>query len=87
MCSNEVDTIDIMLFYVEQGVKFTLAYGDIDEAFYASMEGMYEKALSAMTELDSKNIFEQRSRKIVTDTSGIGWGFHDTLSDIFQSSL
>ena len=87
VCNNEVDTIDIMLFYVEQGVKFTLAYGDIDEAFYASMEGMYEKALSAMTELDSKNIFEQRSRKIVTDTSGIGWGFHDTLSEIFQSSL
>jgi hypothetical protein len=85
VCNNEVDTIDIMLFYVEQGVKFTLAYGDIDEAFYASMEGMYEKALSAMTELDSKNIFEQRSRKIVTDTSEIGWGFHDTLSEIFQN--
>ena len=46
---------------------------------------MYEKALSAMTELDSKNIFEQRSRKIVTDTSEIGWGFHDTLSEIFQN--
>ena len=72
MCDNEVDAIDIMLFYVEQGVKFTLAYGDIDEAFYASMEGMYKKALSAMTELDSKNIFEQRSQKNVTDTSGIG---------------
>jgi hypothetical protein len=85
VCNNEVDTIDIMLFYVEQGVKFTLAYGDIDEAFYASMEGMYQKALSAITELDVKNIFEQRSRKIVTDTSEIGWGFHDTLSEIFQN--
>ena len=85
VCDNEVDTIDIMLFYVEQGVKFTLAYGDIDEAFYASMEGMYEKALSAMTELGVKTIFEQRSRKIVTDTSGIGWGFHDTLSETFQN--
>ena len=51
VCNNEVDTIDIMLFYVEQGVKFTLAYGDIDEAFYASMEGMYDKALNAMTGL------------------------------------
>lgn len=74
-----------MLFYVDRGVKFTLAYGDIDEAFYASMEGMYEKALSAMTELDSKHIFEQRSQKIVTDTSDIGWGFHDTLSEIFEN--
>jgi hypothetical protein len=49
------------------------------------MEGMYEKAISAIIELDVKNIFEQRSRKIVTDTSGIGWGFHDTLSEIFQN--
>ena len=57
MCDNEVDTIDIMLFYVEQGVKFTLAYGDINEAFYSSMEGMYEKALSAMNKLDVKNIW------------------------------
>ena len=57
MCDNEVDTIDIMLFYIEQGVKFTLAYGDINEAFYSSMEGMYEKALSAMNKLDVKNIW------------------------------
>jgi Family of unknown function (DUF6155) len=85
VCDNEIDTIDIMLFYVEQGIKFTLAYGDIDEAFYASMEGMYEKAVSAMTELNVKDIFDQRSRKIVTDTSGIGWGFHDTLSEIFEN--
>jgi Family of unknown function (DUF6155) len=85
VCNNEVDIIDIMLFYVEQGVKFTLAYGDIDEAFYASMEGMYDKALNAMTGLDSKNVFEQRSQKIVTDTSDIGWGFHDTLSEIYET--
>ena len=85
VCHNEVDIIDIMLFYVEQGVRFKLAYGDIDEAFYASMEGMYKKALNAMIELGVKTIFEQRSRKIVTDTSGIGWGFHDTLSETFQN--
>jgi hypothetical protein len=87
VCNNKIDTIDIMLFYVEQGVKFTLAYGDIDEAFYNSMEGMYEKALIAMNELNVKSVFEQRSKKIVTDTSGIGWGFHDTLSDIFENNL
>ena len=85
VCDNEVDTIDIMLFYVEQGVKFTLAYGDINEAFYSSMEGMYEKALSAINKLDVKNIFEERSQKVVADTSGIGWGFHDTLIEIYET--
>jgi hypothetical protein len=85
VCNNEVDTIDIMLFYVEQGVKYTLAYGDIDEAFYFSMEGMYEKALNAIIKLNSRNIFEQRSRKIVRNTSEIGWGFHDNLSDMCKT--
>jgi hypothetical protein len=33
---------DVMLYYVEMGVQFTNAYGDIDEAFYNSMESMYE---------------------------------------------
>ena len=76
-----------MLFYVEQGVKFTLAYGDIDEAFYLSMEGMYEQALSTMKKLDLENTFEERSRKIVTDTSRIGWGFHHTLHEIYEDIL
>lgn len=47
-----------MLFYVDRGVKFTLAYENINEAFCSSMEEMYQKVLNAMTELDSKNSLE-----------------------------
>jgi len=32
---------DLMLFYVETGVKFTGDFGDMDEAFYNSMESTY----------------------------------------------
>lgn len=32
---------DLMFFYVETGVQFTLDYGDIHEAFYNSMEGIH----------------------------------------------
>jgi hypothetical protein len=87
VCDNDAGRIDLMLFYVEQGVKFTLAYGDIDEAFYLSMEGMYEQALSTMKKSDLENTFKERSRKIVADTSGIGWGFHDTLHEIYEEIL
>ena len=45
---------DIRLFYVEQGVKFTNAYGDIDEPFYNSMEGMYEKAIGMDCETSTR---------------------------------
>ncbi len=82
-----VGLIDIMLFYVEQGVKFTDAYGDIDESFYFSMETMYEKAIREMIEHQEQDTFQKRCQKIVNDTSEMGWGFHDTLSDIYEDAF
>lgn len=79
--------VDIMLFYVEQGVKFTKAYGDIDENFYISMEGMYEKAVKSINKYEFRDIFQKRCQKIVKDTSGMGWGFHDALCDIYNEAF
>jgi hypothetical protein len=84
---TDVCSIDIMLFYVEQGVKFTLAYGDIDEPFYISMESMYEKAIEEIIKYGLKDIFQKRCRQIVENTSGIGWGFHDALSDMYEDAF
>jgi hypothetical protein len=84
---QDVGLIDIMLFYVEQGVKFTDAYGDIDEAFYISMEDMYEKAVNEIIKHGQKNTFQKRCQKIVSDTSDMGWGFHDTLSEIYEDAF
>ncbi len=77
-----VGVADIMLFYVEQGVNFTNAYGDIDEPFYNSMESMYEKVVEWIVRYEIQDIFKARCVKIVEETSGIGWGFHDFLNDI-----
>ena len=82
-----VGLIDIMLFYVEQGVRFTDAYGDIDEPFYISMETMYEKAIKEIIKYRQKDTFQKRCQKIVLDTSDMGWGFHDTLSEIYEDAF
>lgn len=74
---------DIMLFFVEAGVQFTNTYGDINQAFYNSMVGMYERTAKLITGQKAQNMFQERCRKIVEDTHGIGWGFHDNLSDIY----
>ena len=87
VCLTEMSMINLMLFYVEQGVKFTLTYGDIDEPFYLSMEGMYEKAVGMIMNSSLEAIFAERCRKIVKDTSGMGWGFHDTLSAIYEENF
>ncbi len=75
--------IELMVFYVEMGVRFTNAYGDIDEPFYSSMERMYERAVKSIMEQHLQDRFEGRCRQIVHNTAHIGWGFHDTLSDIY----
>jgi hypothetical protein len=75
---------DLMVFYVEQGVAFTEAYGDIDEPFYNSMESMYEKAAQWITQHSLTGGFPQRCHRMVAATAHMGWGFPDTLSDIYQ---
>ena len=73
---------DLMLFYVETGVEFTIDFGDIDEGFYSSMGTTYDAALTLMKKENLLDKFADRTGKVVSDTSGIGWGFHDYLSDV-----
>ena len=75
---------DIMIQYVEVGVEFTREYGDIDEPFYNSMESMYEAAAGFVAEYKIADMYKARFEKMVKDTSDIGWGFHDTLSDMYE---
>ena len=82
--ASKFGVADMMLYYVEVGVQFTNTYGDIDEAFYSSMESMYERAVKYIVLHGMRRQFEERCRRIITDTSGIGWGFHDGLSYIYE---
>lgn len=74
---------DLMLFYVECGVKFTNDFGDTDEKFYVSVEKIYFQALTLMHKGDFLEKFQIRSLKIVDDSNGIGWGFHDYLLQMY----
>lgn len=71
---------DIMLYYVECGVKFTLDYGDISGPFYNSVEGMFRDACDVINRNGLKGLYQSRCRKIVDDTADMCWGFHDELS-------
>lgn len=72
---------DLMLFYVETGVSFTNDFGDINESFYESLATAFVDSLVLMEKESLLNKFEERARKIVDDTSEIGWGFHDDLAE------
>ncbi len=83
MSDSKEGLADIMLFYVELGVRFTNSYGDINGAFYTSIENMYEKAIKYITIHNMQDMFRARCKKVVEDTRGIGWGFHDTLAVLY----
>jgi hypothetical protein len=84
---NLIGLIDLMLFYVESGVVFTNEFGDLYEAFYNSVESVYEGALKLIAVNGLQEQYRSRCRKIVSDTSGIGWGFHDNLSTLFEDAF
>lgn len=84
LCNTPQLVADLMIYYVEMGVGFTLAYGDIDDPFYSSMEGMYESVAKFVVENKIENDYLSRFQKIVSDTSDMGWGFHDALEEIYN---
>ena len=81
-CSQE-NYADLLLHYVECGVEFTVTYGDIDEQFYTTIENAYGKALDLMDKVSVLDKFYDRASKVLSDTDGMGWGFHDCLGDIY----
>ncbi len=76
---------EIMLYFVECGVEYTNDFGDIDESFYTSVENTFEKSLSNFENEGVLEKYRDRAEKILKDSDGIGWGFRDTIGDIFYS--
>lgn len=85
--TNNSQIVDLTLYAVEQGVNFTNTYGDINERFYMSIEKLYDEATRYMVENNLAVEFVRRCDEIVTKASGIGWGFSDTMEDIYYNNL
>ena len=81
--------IDLMIFFVECGNRFTLDYGDIYEEFYSSLCRMYYKSAENVLSLPEheQKEFRQRLKKIMESSSGMGWGYHDDLCDTYYEAF
>jgi hypothetical protein len=78
---------DLMLAYVELGVRFTRTYGDIDEPFYRSMERMYADALRWIASHGLEDVFRARAEALLAATRGMGYLFHDVLLQLFTDII
>ncbi len=78
---------ELMLFYAECGVNYTLEFGDIDEPFYNSVHGVFCDGLKTLKRCapDVVGRLLPRFVSAVQSTDGIGWGFHDGLFDALET--
>lgn len=80
---------ELMIFFVECGNSFTVNFGDIDEAFYDALVGMYRRAIAKVLLLpeEQRNDFQDRLETIMTSASGIGWGYYDALCGDYYTAF
>jgi hypothetical protein len=80
---NVAGTIDLMLTYVENGTEFTRQFGDINEAYYNSLES----ALNEMVNLlcgEGRELylqFRDRLTRVEQLANHIGWGYGDCVRE------
>ncbi|MBL7178077.1 MAG: hypothetical protein ISS66_19810 [Desulfobacteraceae bacterium] len=80
---------ELMVFFVECGNRFTIELGDIDANFYDSLTLMYDKAIDMILSLkdEDQHQFKRRLKLIMDSSSGIGWGYHDELCDLYYDAF
>jgi len=80
---------ELMVFFVECGNSFTVAFGDIDGDFYEALNRMYRRAIKNVQNLPEahRGGFRDRLKDIVTSSSDIGWGYHDTLYNDYHNAF
>jgi len=81
---DKIMEIDIMVFYVENCVEFTAEFGDINEKFYNSAESIYGQIIKTVNSCD-KTVFDQFAERLkwVADNACKGWGFQDSMKDMY----
>ena len=86
---DPVGTLELMVYYVECGNQFTVDYGDIDEAFYESLEAMFTQVVKKLQHSDQDTIdrFLPRLRGLVRQAQGIGWGYYDAIAETLEEAF
>jgi hypothetical protein len=80
---NVVGAIDLMLTYVENGTDFTRQFGDINEAYYNSLESVMNEIVQLLWKGEAELYphFRERIQRLESYADHIGWGYGDYLRD------
>ncbi|MFH1515586.1 MAG: DUF6155 family protein [bacterium] len=79
------DQADIMLWFVETAVYCINDFGDLYEEFYDKADDLFLETLEFIKKHHLLNEFRDRCKKIVDDSEGLGYGFHDSVVDTYDT--
>ncbi len=83
VCKHEENLAELLLYYVECGIQFTEDYGDIYDAFYSSLESVFESFVNTVNGMSTGEYYftvEEKVNDMVDKTRNMGWGFYDNLN-------
>ena len=75
--------VEFLNGYVENACQFTYDYGDMWEQYYTSVENNFEKTMAFIAKNNMLEQFKTRLKQCVEWASPCGWGFADTIADIY----
>ena len=80
---NVAGTIDLLLTYVENGTEFTRQFGDINEAYYNSLESVLNELAGLLRGKGRENYQKCRDRlaRVEQLANHIGWGYGDYVRE------
>ena len=81
---NLQGTLELMMFYVEMGHKYTSDYGDMYAQFYNSLISMFNRIIQKISkEQHLIPLFFKRLERIAKESQNFGWGY-DEVNEIFE---
>lgn len=83
--NDKIGVIDLMVYYVQTGTDYIVKYGDMYEQYYDSLESVFADVIKLMSKCPKDQVlaFVKRLQDIVEDSKDVGWGYHDTIADMF----
>ena len=74
---------DLMLYIPECASEIADNYGDMWEQFYDAAENNFKTAMKYISEHNLQSQFQKRIDIILHNCESSGWGFPDTMWDIY----
>lgn len=83
----KTDLIDLILFRVEIMLKYTLAYGDIDEPFYLTLENSFEQACKLIQKEQLQDQYKDLCMTLAKQSERFGWGTYREMAYIYKTYI